>query len=96
MQEREPGPDPIRRAWTNSPVLTRVFLKDGELLKPIQRAGIILISLFIVGSGINLFSDAVATFRSGDSGYLNSGGPAVFLLVFGGLGLRNALRFKRR
>jgi hypothetical protein len=88
--------DPILAAWTNSPSVTKAFLKNGESLTRVQRAGVVVISLTIAGTGLNLGFDAIDAFRAGSSSIFISALPSIFLLVFGMLGLRNALRPKKR
>lgn len=96
--ERQLGPkyDPILSPRLDSPATTRAFLKNGESLSPIQRAGIFVISFMIIGWAIYFAADAVDGFRSGSPRFLGSCAVSLFLLVFGTLALRNALRFKRR
>ena len=88
--------DPILAAWTNSPSVTKAFLKNGESLSFVQRAGVILISLVIVGTGLDLGIDAIEAFRAGSSNVFFSALPSIFLLVFGMLGFRNAMRIRKR
>ncbi len=40
-QEPDQSYDPVLAAWTNSPSVTKAFLRNGESLTPIQKAGII-------------------------------------------------------
>jgi hypothetical protein len=96
MEDHERNYDPVRSAWTNSPSVTAVFLKNGESLRPIQRAGVIVISLMVVANGVYFGFDAYDAIRSGSPTELFFAALAVFLLAMGGLGLRNALRFKPR
>jgi len=88
--------DPILAAWTNSQSVTKTFLKKGESLTTVQRAGVIVISLTIAGTGLDLGFDAMGAFRVGSSNAFFSALPSVCLLVFGMLGLRNALRFRSK
>jgi hypothetical protein len=97
-KNRQParGYDPILAAWTNSPSIIKAFLKNGESLTFIQRAGVILISLTIAGTGLDLGFDAIEAIRAGSSSVLFSVLPSVFLLVLGMLGFRNAIRLGKR
>jgi hypothetical protein len=96
--EHQPGKrnDPVLVALTSSPSVTETFLKSGESLKPIQRAGVCVISLLIIGWGIYFAADAFDGFQAGSPRLLASCAVSLFLIMFGTLGLRNALRFKRR
>ena len=88
--------DPVTSARANSPWLTRAFFKDGETLKPIQRAGNIVISLMNIAWGVYFAADSLDAFHNGSPRYLLFGTPSFFLLAIGLTGLANALRFRRR
>ena len=88
--------DPVISAGANSPWLTRAFLKDGETLKPMQRAGIIVISLMVIAWGVYFAADSFDAFHNGSPRYLLFGAPSLFLLAIGLMGFTNALRFRRR
>lgn len=77
-------------------MLTRTFLKNGETLKPVQRAGVLVISSLIIGWGIYFASDALDAIHNGSPRYFLTGGQALFLVIVGTLGVRNGLRFKER
>jgi hypothetical protein len=94
--KRPKGYDPITLTRNNSPSLTRAFLRDGDTLRPIQRAGVIVIAFMILGWGVYFAADALEAIHGGSPRYLLFGGPSLFLIVIGLLGVVNALRRKRR
>lgn len=95
-EERHGSDDPVASMRANSPALTRAFLKDGETLKPVQRAGILVISVLVFGWGVYFAADGLEAIHSGSPRSLLSCGPALFLVVMGFLGVRNALRFRTK
>ena len=79
---------------SSAPVI-RALLKDGESLKPVQRAGVFVISLMIIGWGIYFIADDLEAIHHGSPRYLLFGVPSLFLIVVGLLGFANALRFRK-
>lgn len=88
--------DPVLASGNNSPSVTKTILKNGESLKPIQRVGVVVISLMVTGEGIYFAADAFDGYQAGSPRLLTSCAVSLFLLILGTLGLRNAFRFKRR
>jgi len=80
---------------SSGPII-RAFLQGGDTLKPIQRAGVLVIALMIIGWGLYFAVDALDALHNGSARYLLFGAPALLLTAVGSLGLANALRFKRR
>ena len=79
----------------SSAPLIRAVLKNGETLKPIQRAGVFVISLMIIGWGIYFVADALDAIHNGSPRYLLFGVPSLLLIVLGLIGFANALRFRK-
>lgn len=89
------GYDPIRALWTQSGAFHTAWFKNGESLSTFQRAGYTLFSLLFVAIGLYLSRFAVMFAREGDFMVLIFAGCSLGFFVFGLLGLRNVLRFKR-
>jgi len=89
------GHDPIHTAWTQSSIFNTAWLKNGESLNVLQRAGYTLFSLLFVAFGLYASRFAVMFAREGDFMVVIFGPVSIGFLVFGALGLRNVLRFKR-
>jgi hypothetical protein len=89
------GYDPIRTFWTQSGSFHTAWFKNGESLSILQRAGYTVFSLLFISIGLYLSRFAVMFAREGDFMTLIFGGCSVGFLVFGVLGLRNVLRFRR-
>ena len=88
--------DPISAVRANSLSVARAFLKEGASLTIVQRAGVFLISLMIIGWGLYFGLDAIDAYKANGPRVLSSAPPSIFLIVFGLLGLRNAMRFRGR
>ena len=71
------------------------WFRNGESLNSLQRAGYTVFSLLFVGIGLYLSRFALIFAREGDFMTLIFGACSLGFLVFGGLGLRNVLRFRR-
>ena len=95
-EERQGNRDLVTSMTTNSPTLTRAFLKDGETLKPVQRTGVLVISVLVLGWGAYFAADSWEAIHNSSPRSLLSCGPALVLSVMGLLGMRNALRFKAK
>jgi hypothetical protein len=89
------GHDPIQTLWTQSGSFHTAWLKNGESLSILQRAGYTAFSLLFTAIGLYLSRFAVMFAREGDFMTLIFGGCSLGFLVFGVLGLRNVLRFSR-
>jgi hypothetical protein len=88
--------DPVISSRVNSAQLTRAFLKDGNTLRPVQRVGVLVISLMIIGWGVYGSADALDAKHTGSPLFVFLGIPSVSLIVIGLLAFTNALRFKKR
>jgi hypothetical protein len=93
------GYDPIRALWTQSGAFHSAWLKNGESLSILQRTGYTVFSLLFVAIGLYVSQSAVLSAREGDfTGLIFGvifGACSLGFLIFGVLGLRNILRFKR-
>jgi hypothetical protein len=93
------GHDPLQAAAGQSDVFNRSWLKNGESMTLIQRVGYTIFSLFFFGAGLYLCGPTMIELRDGDPGSLFFavlfGLASLFFLLFGILGLRNVLRFRR-
>lgn len=89
------GDDPIHALWTQSGSFHTAWFKNGESLSNLQRAGYTVFSLLFTAIGLYLSRFAVMFARQGDFMTLIFGACSLGFLVFGVLGLRNVLRFKR-
>jgi hypothetical protein len=91
--------DPLQAANRQTHSFNRSWLKDGESMTLTQRIGHTLFSLLYFGIGLYLLQPMMIDLRS--SGAMSLvftalfGVASLFFLVFGILGLRNVLRFKR-
>jgi hypothetical protein len=94
-----PNPDSEKEHYSydraSSTPIIRAVLKGGETLKPFQRAGVFVVSMMIIAWGVVLAMDAIEAMHNDSPRYLLVGAPSLFLIVFGLLGFRNALRFKK-
>jgi hypothetical protein len=102
-QERNEGHvqqnDPIQRVVVDSPRLAASWLKGGKSLTPVQRVGHGLISVAYLSAGAFLAGGAKDNFEAMDSSIfigLCFSIASLFFFFFGGIGLRNVLRFKGR
>jgi hypothetical protein len=93
------GHDPLQTAAGQSDVFNRSWLKNGESMNLVQRIGYTIFSLFFFGAGLFLCQSAMIELRSGIENSLVFAAlfalASFFFLVFGVLGLRNVLRFRR-
>lgn len=89
------GNDPIQASRTQSGSFNAAWLRNGESLSILQRAGFTIFSLLFTGTGLYLVRFAVMFARQRDFMTLIFGGCSVGFLTFGMLGLKNVLRFKR-
>jgi hypothetical protein len=91
--------DPLQAAERQTHSFNRSWLKNGESMTLTQRLGHTMFSLLYFGIGLYLLQPMMINFRS--SGAISVvftalfGLASLFFLVFGILGLRNVLRFKR-
>jgi hypothetical protein len=94
-----PDFDPIRKSWRESPTFYSQWLKNGYNMTWAQRIGFGIISFVLFSSGLLFVTLAINSIRNGDLISIGTLGAicaivaGLFLLVFGLLGLRNALRF---
>ncbi len=88
--------DPIRAVRTNSQKVNQAFLKNGEALNPLQRIGIIMISLMVIGWAVYFGFDAADAFSDSSPRFPICAGMSLFGLTIGALAIRNALRFPRK
>jgi hypothetical protein len=93
--ETNRGNDPIQSVRTQSNSFNAAWLRNGESLSILQRTGFAIISLLFTAVGLYLVRFAVMFARQRDFMTLIFGGCSVGFLVFGVLGLKNVLRFKR-
>ena len=89
------GNDPIQAARTQSGSFNAAWLRNGESLSILQRTGFGIFSLLFTAIGLYLVRFAVMFARQRDFMTLIFGGCSAGFLVFGVLGLKNVLRFKR-
>jgi hypothetical protein len=87
--------DPLTTASNQSDAFNRAWLKNGESLLPIQRFGYVIFSLAFVGIGLFFGVVCWGNFRSSDPMSVLWGVGTLFFLFLGGLGLRNAMKFRR-
>ena len=94
-----PNPDSEKGHYSyelaSSTPIIRAVLKGGETLKPFQRAGVFVVSMMILACGVVLAMDALEAMHNDSPRYLFVGSASLFLIVFGFLGFRYALRFKK-
>jgi hypothetical protein len=93
--ETNRGNDPIQAVRTQSSSFNTAWLRNGESLSILQRTGFAIISLLFTAVGLYLVRFAVMFARQRDFMTLIFGGCSVGFLIFGVLGLKNVLRFKR-
>jgi hypothetical protein len=89
------GNDPIKAVWSQSSSFNAAWLKNGESLSILQRTGFAIFSLLFTAVGLYLVRFAVMFAKQRDFMTLIFGGCSASFLVFGVLGLKNVLRFKR-
>jgi hypothetical protein len=87
--------DPLRTARSQSNAFNRSWLKSGESMTLTQRAGHTLFSLIFIGIGLSLCRASIVEMLSGDVMFPLFALASLFFLLFGGLGLKNVLRFRR-
>jgi hypothetical protein len=87
--------DPIQAVRTQSSSFNAAWLRNGESLSILQRTRFAIISLFFTAIGLYLVRFAVMFARQRDFITPIFGGCSVGFLIFGVLGLKNVLRFKR-
>jgi hypothetical protein len=87
--------DPLQTARSQSNAFNKSWLKGGESMTLTQRTGHTLFSLIFIGIGLSLCRASIVEMRSGDVMFLFFAMASLFFLVFGGIGLRNVLRFRR-
>jgi hypothetical protein len=91
--------DPIQQAATDSPRLASSWLTGGKNLTPVQRVGHGLVSIAFLSAGAFAAGGAKDNFEAMDSSIfmgLCFSIASLFFFFFGGIGLRNVLRFKAR
>src|ERR1700758_354176 len=87
--------DPLQRAKAETHSFNTAWLKNGESLTLFQRIGFTIFSLAFFGIGLGLAKFSQLQFRDSDLTFtLIFGASGLFFLLFGGLGLRNVLRFE--
>ncbi len=89
------GYDPLQAARDQSGSVNKNWLKNGELMSPIQRVGNSIVSLAFILSGAFTASVFWEDFSSRDATCLFWGFATLFFVGLGCLGLGNALRLKR-
>jgi hypothetical protein len=89
------GNDPIQAVRTQSSSFNTAWLRNGESLSILQRTGFAIISLLFTAVGLYLVRFAVMFARQRGFMTLIFGGFSLGFLIFGVLGLKNVLRFKR-
>jgi hypothetical protein len=91
----QPSYDHMQAVRDEAPSFNRSWLKNGEPMPQIQRAGFTVFSWVFFLYGLWLLVGAAQMFREGDVVLLLHGLASTVLLFVGFLGLRNVLRFKR-
>lgn len=87
--------DPIRNLWSQSGSFHTTWLKNGESLNILQRTGFMIFSLLFIALGLYFSRLIITLARERDFMVVIVGAVGLGFLVFGVLGLRNVLRFKR-
>jgi hypothetical protein len=87
--------DPVQAVRTQSRSFNAAWLKNGESLSILQRTGFAIFSLLFTSVGLYLVRFAIMFAKQRDFMTLIFGGCSAGFLVFGILGLKNVLRFKR-
>ena len=90
------GCDPIVASWKQSPAISKLWLKNGESQTTVQRIGFSIISLFLIGFGIDLAFGALDAFKGGDHGWVVIASICLVFLYLGLRGLRNVFRLPRK
>jgi hypothetical protein len=90
----QPSYDHMQAVREEAPSFNRSWLKNGESMPLIQRAGFTVFSLVFFLYGPWLLVGAVQMFQEGDVVFVLYGLASTVLLFVGFLGLRNVLRFK--
>jgi hypothetical protein len=92
-----PGHDPLQNVRDQTGNFNATWLKHGECMPRVQRAGFIALSLTSIAVGLFIFSGAWDNLREGNLVFVPFYAvAALFSTILGILGLRNALRFKGR
>jgi hypothetical protein len=93
------GHDPLQAAESQSNSFNTLWLKNGEAMTLTQRIGCLMFSLLFFACGLFAGQSSVIEIRGADGTSWFFGVffalVSLFFLVFGVLGLRNVLRFKR-
>ena len=90
-----PDHDPLEKAKREAPSFNRAWLKDGEKLTTLQRAGFTIFSLLWLAFGLYLARPAVILARNHDFMTVILVPVCLGFLTFGIPGLRNVLRFPK-
>lgn len=94
-----PGHDPLQAAAGQTDLFNRSWMKNGESMTLLQRVGYTIFSLLFFDIGLSLCQPTMIDLRGGDAMSLcfalMFALASLFFLVFGVLGLRNVLRFRR-
>jgi hypothetical protein len=91
----DPGYGPLLRTERETPSFNRAWLKDGEKLTVLQRAGFTIFSLFFLAVGLVLAGYAAMAYEDGSFFALVVALVCLFFMAIGILGLRNVLRFPK-
>ncbi len=76
--------------------VTRIYFTNGQNLKPIQRAGLIVLSTSALSFALDLSIPKFMELGIGGVEFVLTSPLCLLSFVIGGFGLRNALRFKHR
>jgi hypothetical protein len=91
--------NPLNSAHKETPNFNRLWLRNGENLKPIQRIGFMVFSLAFLAAGFCFWQASWEFFTDHSSGWLfwalGFGFASAFFFCVGVAGLRNSLRFKK-
>jgi hypothetical protein len=91
--------DPLQAAKRQTPGFNRLWLKAGASMTLTQRIGYTIFSLAYFACGLYLLDPLMSNWRSSGADSIVFtvlfGLASLFFLVFGILGLRNVLGFKR-
>jgi len=86
--------DPLRAAASESRGFNQLWLKNGRDLAIGQRIGFVIFSLAFIAFGISELSNCIEAMREDNLFAIGYGLSAGLLLLVGGFGVRNVLRFK--
>lgn len=87
--------DPLRSAASETPTFNRLWLKNGETLRPLQRIGFAIVSLAFLCAAVYAIRNWWEALEEHDLYFILWFGSAAFCLTVGFLGIINTLRFPR-